>query len=320
MSLVIIAEPLAPEAAELLRAAGHEVVTLDPLPDVHELRRIITPAHALIVRSATQVDAALLSVANELMIAGRAGVGLDNIDVQYATERGVIVCNAPQANVMSAAELTVGLILAGARHIPQAHTALYEGRWERSKWMGNELFAKTAGIVGLGRVGRLVAERLTAFGMDLLGYDPYISQEAVSDVGVTLTDLDDLLTRSDFITVHMPKTSETAGMLDAAKLAITKPGAYLINAARGGIVDEDALLDALEAGQLSGAAIDTWANEPSIDSPLLHRTDVIALPHLGASTHEAQSRSAVTIAECVIAGLAGEPVPTAVNAVGTHQS
>ncbi len=318
MSLVIIAEPLAPEGAELLRAAGHEVMELDPGMDVHELRQVVAPAQALIVRSATQVDAALLSAADDLKIVGRAGVGVDNIDVQYASERGVIVANAPEANVQSAAELAVGLIIASARRIPQAHTALYEGRWERSKWVGTELFGCTAGIIGLGRVGRLVAQRLEAFGMRLVAYDPYVSPESAAEVNVSLLSLEDLLSQSDFITIHLIKTAETTGMLNAETLAHAKPTAFLINTARGGIVDEDALLKALEEGRLGGAAIDTWSNEPSVDSPLLHRTDVIALPHLGASTKEAQIRAAVTIAQCVIDGLAGDPVATAVNTVSSR--
>ncbi len=320
MPLVIIAEPLAPEGAELLSAAGHEVVNTDPKIDVHDLRKAVAPAQGLIVRSATQVDAALLSEANDLKIIGRAGVGIDNIDVQYASERGVIVANAPDANVMSAAELTVGLIIASARRIPQAHTALYEGRWDRSRWMGAELFGRTAGLVGLGRVGRLVAQRLEAFGMRVLAYDPYVTQESASEVNVSIvSDLAQLLSQSDFVSVHMAKTAETTGMLGAENLALMKPGAYLINTARGGLVDEGALLEALENGHLSGAAIDTWAKEPSVDSPLLHRTDVIALPHLGASTIEAQSRAAVTIAQCVIDGLAGRPVATAVNPISSHR-
>ncbi len=320
MSLVIIAEPLAPEGAELLRAAGHEVVDTDPKIGVHDLRKAVAPAQGLIVRSATQVDAAMLSEANDLRIVGRAGVGVDNIDVQYASERGVIVANAPAANVMSAAELTVGLIIASARHIPQAHTALYEGRWDRSQWVGTELFGQTVGLVGLGRVGQLVAQRLEAFGMRVLAYDPYVTQESVSEVNVSIvSDLAQLLSESDFVSIHMAKTAETAGMIGAENLAAMKPGAYLINAARGGLVDETALLEALENGHLSGAAIDTWTKEPSVDSPLLHRTDVIALPHLGASTTEAQSRAAITIAQCVIDGLAGRPVATAVNTISSHR-
>ena len=319
MSLVIIAESLAPEGAEMLRSAGHEVIASDTPIDAHELRQLVAPAQGLIVRSATQVDAALLAGANELKIVGRAGVGVDNIDVQYASERGVIVANAPEANVMSAAELTVGLIIASARHIPQAHAALHEGRWERSKWSGAELFGRTGGIIGLGRVGRLVAQRLEAFGMRVLAYDPYVSQETASEVNASLVDLSALLGQSDFISIHMAKTAETAGMLGEENLALMKPGAYLVNTARGGLVDEDALLKALEAGQLAGAAIDTWSKEPSVDSPLQHRADVIALPHLGASTQEAQLRAAVTIAQCVIDGLAGRPVATAVNPVSSHR-
>lgn len=318
MSTVVIADPLSPEGAEALRAAGHDVVegpfSRDAHGGAHGLRDVVAGAHGLIVRSETRVDAALLSAADELVIVGRAGVGLDNIDVQYASERGVVVANAPDSNVMSAAELTVALILAAARNIPQAHESLREGRWERSLWTGDELFAKTAGIVGLGRVGRLVAHRLAAFGMRLLAYDPYISQESAAEVGATLTELDELLGQADFVTVHMPKTAETVGLLGVERLALCKPGAYVVNCARGGIVDEAALLDALEQGRLAGAAIDTWTTEPTVDSPLMHRSDVVALPHLGAGTHEAQVRAAVTIAASVVAGLAGKPVPGAVNA------
>jgi D-3-phosphoglycerate dehydrogenase / 2-oxoglutarate reductase len=309
---VIVPEKLAPAGLHVLREAGHEVEEhLDLSPE--ELAAVMPGAHALIVRSATQVDAALLEASPDLLVVGRAGVGLDNVDVETATTRGVMVCNAPQSNVVSAAEQAVALMLSLARNIPQAHSALSQGRWERSAWTGVEMFEKTAGIVGLGRVGRLVAERLAGFGMRLTAYDPFVSEESGRELGVEMMDLDELLAGADFVSVHLPKTPETIGLFDSKRLAGMKPTARIVNTARGGIIDETALAEALDLGHLAGAAIDVFDVEPTTESPLFGRPDVVVTPHLGASTGEAQDRAGVTIAEQVELALAGEFVSFAVN-------
>ena len=313
MARVLVAEQLADAGLELLRAAGHEVEVRTGLsPAV--LRAAIVGAQALVIRSATQVDADLLAAGDSLAVVGRAGVGLDNVDVSAATERGVLVCNAPTSNVVSAAEMTVALMLALARHVPQAHQALADGRWERSRWAGMELHGKTAGILGLGRVGRLVAQRIAAFEVAPIAYDPYVSAEAAQSVGVELVSFDELLQRSDIITLHMPRTPETAGLLGTENLAKCRPHALIVNTARGGILDEAAAAAALDAGSLSGIALDVFETEPMTDSPLFGRPDVVATPHLGASTAEAQTRASTQIAEQVNLALAGHPVPHAVNA------
>ena len=312
MARVIVAEQLAQAGLDVLREAGHEVDEQLGL-SASELAAVMPGAQGLIVRSATQVDRALLEASPDLMVVGRAGVGLDNVDVDMATQRGVMVCNAPLSNVVSAAEQAVGLMLSLARNIPQAHSALMQGRWERNSWTGVEMFEKTVGIVGLGRVGRLVAERVAGFGVRLVAYDPYVSEESGREIGVEMMNLDDLLAVADFVSIHLPKTPETIGLFDADRLATMKPSARLVNTARGGIVDEAALAVALERGDLAGAALDVFDAEPTTESPLFGRSDVVATPHLGASTNEAQDRAGVTIAEQVELALAGEFVPFAVN-------
>jgi D-3-phosphoglycerate dehydrogenase len=304
---------------ELLREAGHEVdEQLDLSADA--LLGVIPGAHALIVRSATQVTAELLEAGTDLVVVGRAGIGLDNVDVEAATRRGVMVVNAPQSNILSAAEHAFALLLAQARNIPQAHAALVAGKWERSKWEGVELHGKTLGVVGLGRIGALVAQRALAFGMRLCAYDPYVSPERARQMGVELLSIDELVSTSDFITIHLPKTAETAGLVGRDVLAKAKPGLRVVNAARGGILDEEALYDALVSGQVGGAALDVFATEPCTDSPLFTLSNVVVTPHLGASTAEAQDKAGVTIAEQVILSLAGDFVPFAVNVAATEVS
>ena len=313
MARVLVAERLADAGLDLLRSAGHEVdvrIGLGP----EELRAAIVGAQALVIRSATQVDADLLAAGDSLVVVGRAGVGLDNVDVAAATERGVLVCNAPTSNVVSAAEMTVALMLALARHVPQAHEALTHGRWERSRWGGIEIYRKTIGILGLGHVGRLVAQRIAPFDVALIAYDPYVSAESGGAAGVDMVQFEELLERSDIITLHMPRTPETAGLLGAENLAKCRPGALIVNTARGGILDEAAAATALEDGRLGGVAVDVYATEPATSSPLFGRSDVVATPHLGASTAEAQDRAGTQIAEQVNLALAGDPVPHAVNA------
>ncbi|MBH29254.1 MAG: phosphoglycerate dehydrogenase [Actinobacteria bacterium] len=319
MARVVVSEKLAEAGLDLLRARGHEVdVRLDL--SATELQSIITDAEALIVRSATLVDDQLLEAAKRLQVVGRAGVGLDNVDTAAATSRGILVCNAPESNVVSAAEHSVALLLALARNIPQAHAALTGGRWERGSWTGTELLHKTVGIVGLGRVGRLVAQRVAGFDVRLLAYDPFVSSEAARSINVEMVELDVLLGQSDFVTVHLPKNAKTTGLFDAKQFSKFKPGARLVNAARGGVIVEADLVAALDNGQLAGAALDVFDTEPKSESPLFGRPEVVVTPHLGASTHEAQDRASITIAEQVALALDGDFVPFAVNIAAQEAS
>ncbi len=296
-----------------MRAAGLEVdVRLDLSPA--ELLGVVPGAAALIVRSATQVTAEVLEAGSDLVVVGRAGIGLDNVDVEAATKRGVMVVNAPQSNVLSAAEQTIALLLAQARNTPQADRDLKSGAWNRSRWEGVELHGKTLGIVGLGRVGVLVAQRLLAFGMHLIAYDPYVSPERARQLGVHLVGtVEELVGEADFVTIHLPKTPETIGLFSAELLAKAKPGLRIVNTARGGIIDEAALAAAISSGRVAGAALDVFAKEPTTESPLFGLDSVVVTPHLGASTVEAQDKAGQTIAEQVVLALRGEFVPFAVN-------
>jgi D-3-phosphoglycerate dehydrogenase / 2-oxoglutarate reductase len=255
----------------------------------------------------------LLAAGPDLVVVGRAGIGLDNVDVEAATRRGVMVVNAPQSNIVSAAEHTMALLLAQARNVPQAHSALVAGRWERSRWEGVELADKTLGIVGLGRIGKLVADRARGFGMRLLAFDPFVSAERARQLGVELRPLDQLVADADFLTIHLPKTPETAGLIGRDLLAKAKPTLRLVNVARGGIVDEAALAECIGEGVIAGAALDVFDTEPTTDSPLFGLPSVVVTPHLGASTREAQDKAGETIADMVQLALAGEFVPFAVN-------
>jgi D-3-phosphoglycerate dehydrogenase len=308
----LVTEEIADSGLQELRDAGHDVdIRLGLSPA--ELIDALAGAHALIIRSATKVDGPTLEAATDLVVVGRAGIGLDNVDVAKATELGVMVVNAPVSNIVSAAEQTMALLLAQARNIPQAHSALKAGKWERSQWEGVELYGKTLGVVGLGKIGALVAQRASAFGMRLIAFDPFISEERARHMGVELVDLDTLLAQSDFITIHLPKTKETTNLLDAAALAKTKAGVRIINVARGGIVNEADLADAIRDGHVQGAALDVFEKEPTTESPLFELSSVVVVPHLGASTFEAQDKAGVTIAEQVQLALAGDFVPYAVN-------
>jgi D-3-phosphoglycerate dehydrogenase len=315
---VLVTEELAARGLDAMRAAGLEVdERLGLTPDA--LRGVVGDAAALVIRSATQVDDTLLAAASELVVVGRAGIGLDNVDVDAATRRGVMVVNAPQSNVLSAAEHTLALLLAQARNVPQADADLRRGKWNRSRWEGVELHAKTLGIVGLGRVGVLVAQRAHAFGMQLLAYDPFVSSDRARQLGVTLVPaLDELVRQADFLTIHLPKTPDTLGLVDADLLTHAKPTLRIVNTARGGIIDEAALADALREGRVAGAAIDVWATEPTTESPLFELPNVVVTPHLGASTAEAQDKAGQTIAEQVVLALRGEFVPYAVNLAATE--
>ncbi|MCC5952344.1 MAG: phosphoglycerate dehydrogenase [Acidimicrobiia bacterium] len=312
MARILVTEKIADGGLERLRAAGHEVdlqLSLSP----EELISAVDGASALIIRSATQVTPEVLEAGADLTVVGRAGIGLDNVAVDIATERGVMVVNAPQSNTLSAAEHTMALLLAQARNVPQAHAALVDGRWERSRWEGVELSDKILGIVGLGRIGKLVAQRASAFGMRLVAYDPFVAPERARQINVEMLELDELLATADFVTLHLAKTPETVGLLDADRLAKAKPGLRIINVARGGIVVEADLADAIRSGHIGGAAIDVFATEPTTESPLFGLPEVVVTPHLGASTREAQDKAGDTIAEMVGLALAGEFVPFAVN-------
>jgi D-3-phosphoglycerate dehydrogenase len=282
-------------------------------PDRQKLLAAVPDADALLVRSATTVDAEVLAAAPKLKIVARAGVGLDNVDVDAATERGVLVVNAPTSNIHSAAEHALALLLAAARQVTAADASLRAHTWKRSSFSGTEIFGKTVGVVGLGRIGQLVGQRLTAFGADVIAYDPYVSPARAAQLGVELVSLDELLTRADFISVHLPKTPETAGLIDKEALAKTKPGVIIVNAARGGLVDEEALAEAVSSGRVRAAGIDVFAKEPCTDSPLFELPQVVVTPHLGASTAEAQDRAGTDVAASVRLALAGEFVPDAVN-------
>src|SRR6478672_7388302 len=320
MKRVLVSEQLADSGLEAMRAAGLEVdVRLGLSPD--ELLDAIRGASALVIRSATQVNAQVIEAADELVVVGRAGIGLDNVDVEVATKRGVMVVNAPQSNVLSAAEHTIALLLAQARNIPQAHRDLKDHQWNRSRWEGVELHNKTLGIVGLGRVGVLVAQRANAFGMQLAAYDPYVSADRARQLGVDLVPtVEELVARADFLTIHLPKTPDTIGLVDAELLTHAKPTLRIVNTARGGIVDEAALADAVRNGVIAGAALDVFAAEPTTESPLFELDSVVVTPHLGASTAEAQDKAGNTIAEQVVLALAGDFVPFAVNVAAAEAS
>ena len=309
---VLVTETLSEQGLDLLRR-DFEVDVRTELAK-GDLVGEIGAYDALIIRSATKVTAEVLEAAAALKVVARAGIGLDNVDVETATRRGVMVVNAPQSNVISAAEQAMALLLAQARNLPQAHADLIVGRWERAKWEGVELAGKTLGLVGLGRVGSLVAARAAGFAMRVIAFDPYVSAERAKEIGVELMPtVEALLVQCDFVSVHLPRSPETEGLLGEKELRMMKPDARLINTARGGIVDEDALAKVLADGHLGGAALDVFATEPTTASPLFALPNVVVTPHLGASTREAQDKAGVTVAEMVRLALKGEFVPYAVN-------
>jgi D-3-phosphoglycerate dehydrogenase / 2-oxoglutarate reductase len=314
LPIVLVAEELSPAAIALLES-GFEVRHVDGA-DRARLLPALADADAVIIRSATRMDEEALAHAPNLRVVARAGVGLDNVDVDAATKAGVMVVNAPTSNIVSAAEHAVALLLALARNLPQANASLRAGEWKRSAFTGVELESKVAGLLGLGRIGALVAVRLVALGMRVIAYDPYVPTARAAQLGVRLVGLEELLAEADFVSVHLPKNAETAGLIGDAELRRMKPGARLVNAARGGLVDEHALALALKEGRLAGAALDVYATEPCTDSPLFSFDNVIATPHLGASTHEAQEKAGTQVARSVRLALAGEFVPDAVNVQG----
>ncbi len=309
---ILIADPIAQEGIDRLAEAAD--VDLKTGLDPKELLAIIADYDALIVRSETKVTAAVIAAATKLRAIGRAGVGVDNIDVAAATEQGIVVVNAPTGNTISAAELAVALLLALARNLPAADTSLRGGAWKRADFIGVELRGKTAGVVGLGQVGSAVARRLVAMEMRVLGHDPFVPDDRARLLGVELVDLPTLLQESDFITLHTTLTPGAPALLGAEQLSAVKPGVRLVNTARGGLIDEAALLDALDEGRVAGAALDVFEHEPATGNPLTRHPRVIATPHLGASTREAQERVAVDVAREVLTVLDGHPASTAVNA------
>ena len=312
MARILVTEEIAEGGLDRLRAAGHEVeVSLDLSPE--QVLTALEGTSALIIRSATNVTDEVLTAGRDLVVVGRAGIGLDNVDVDAATRRGVMVVNAPESNIVSAAEHTMALLLAQARNVPQAHSALVAGRWERSKWEGVELADKTLGIIGFGRIGKLVADRARAFGLRLIAFDPFVSADRAHHLGVELLSLDQVVMESDFLTIHLPKTPETTGLIGRDLLVKAKPTLRIINVARGGIVDEAALADAVRDGVIAGAALDVFDAEPTTESPLFGLESVVVTPHLGASTREAQDKAGDTIADMVQLALAGDFVPFAVN-------
>ncbi|WP_216917548.1 phosphoglycerate dehydrogenase [Nocardia sp. NBC_01377] len=312
--VVLIADKLAQSTVDAL-GDGVEVRWVDG-PDRPALLAAVPEADALLVRSATTVDAEVLEAGKNLKIVARAGVGLDNVDVPAATERGVMVVNAPTSNIHTAAEHAVTLMLAAARQVPAADATLRERTWARSKFNGVEIFDKTVGVVGLGRIGQLFAARLAAFETKIVAYDPYVSPARAAQLGIELLSLDELLERADLISIHLPKTPETKGIIGKEAIAKTKPGVIIVNAARGGLVDEAALADAIKSGHVRAAGLDVFETEPCTDSPLFDLPQVVVTPHLGASTSEAQDRAGTDVAKSVLLALAGEFVPGAVNVTG----
>lgn len=314
MYRILVSDKLGESGLKRLDAAADATYDMKTGLSPEELKAILPEYDALIVRSGTKVTADLLSAAEKLQVIGRAGMGVDNIDVPAATERGVVVMNTPGANSIATAELTLALMLAASRHVAQADASLKAGEWRRSEFVGRQLYGKTLGIIGFGRIGRLVAERAQAFGMEVLAYDPYVTEEVARDLGVLLVDLDVLLGQSDYVTLHTAVSPESERMINATTLSQMKDGAILVNAARGKLVDEAALAEALTSGKLSAAAVDVYSKEPpDTDNPLIGLPNVIDTPHLGASTVEAQQAVGEQIVDQVLAALRGTDFSNAVN-------
>ena len=313
--VVLIAEELSPATLDAL-GPDFEVRNCDGSDRGQLLAALAAGVDAVLIRSATKMDAEAIAAAKGLKVIARAGVGLDNVDIPAATTAGVMVVNAPTSNIVSAAELAIALLLSSARFISPAHAALRQGKWARSKYTGAELFEKTLGIVGFGRIGQLVAARMQAFGMEIVAYDPYLQPARAAQLGVKLVELDELLRVSDFITIHLPKTKETANLIGVEALKKVKPSVRIVNAARGGVLDENALFEAIKEGRVAGAGLDVYVTEPCTDSPLFTLDNVVATPHLGASTDEAQERAGIAVAVSVRKALSGELVPDAVNVKG----
>jgi D-3-phosphoglycerate dehydrogenase len=314
MFRILITDDLSPQAVERLEAAEDVNFEVVRRPAPEDLCEIIPSYDAIIIRSSVRVDADLLEAASQLRVIGRAGMGLDNVDIDAASLRGVIVMNTPGANTVATTEHAVAMLLALCRHVPQADVSVRSGKWTRGQFTGVQLYRKTLGILGLGRIGAQVARRTQAFGMSVIAFDPYISDDVARELNVTLVDLDELWSRSDFITLHTALTPETRGMINVTAIARMKPGVRLVNCARGGLVDDVALVDALRSGHIAGAALDVFADEPlPSDSPLRDLPNVVLTPHIAASTVEAQRDVGTQIVDQVLAALRGEDFRNAVN-------
>lgn len=310
--IVLIAEKLAQSAMDVL-GTDFDIRYVDGA-DRAALLPALADADAVLIRSATTIDAEALAAAPKLRVVARAGIGLDNVDVPASTARGVLVVNAPQSNIITAAEHAIALLLSVARQIPAAHATMAAGEWKRSKFVGVEIAEKTVGVVGLGRIGQLFAARIAAFGTNVIAYDPYLQPARAAALGVQLVDLPTLLREADIISIHLPRTPETLGLIGAAELATVKPNVLIVNAARGGLIDEQALADALAEGRVAGAGIDVYVKEPmTADNPLRSAPNVVLTPHLGASTEEAQDKAGTAVARSVKLALRGDFVPDAVN-------
>ncbi len=309
---VLVKEKIADAGVDLLRAEFDVELGLDW--DQDELERRIGEFDAILIRSATKMTAALIGLAGRLKVIGRAGTGVDNVDMDAATERGIIVANAPESNSIAAAEHTLALALALCRNVPQAHSSLVDGDWARSRYGGNELFGKTLGVIGFGRIGQLVAQRAHAFDMEVVAFDKFVSAERFRELGVEgLESSEELYRRADLITIHLPKTPETIGWIDAEAISRMRDGVRIVNCARGELIDLDALLAGLDSGKVAGAALDVFPTEPFTEHPMFERDDIVVTPHLGASTAEAQDRAGIVTAEQVRAALTGGVVTNAVN-------
>lgn len=314
MDRILVTEKISQEGVDALKAGADVDVRLDLDKDVDALLEVLPAYDALVVRSATKVTAQVIEVGKRLRVIGRAGSGVDNIDVEAATQRGIIVVNAPASNNVAVAELSIGLLLSLARQIPQSHASLQSGKWDRGKFMGWEVRDKTLGLIGLGRIGAEVARRARGLEMHILTYDPVVSVDRADQLGVTLVPLNELLARSDVISLHVPLVDSTRNLIDAAQIAQMKPGAFIINTSRGGVVNEEALLAALESGHLAGAALDVYSKEPPTGNPLIGHPKIVTTPHLGASTAEAQTLTGTDVAEGVLVALSGGTPRYAVNA------
>jgi len=314
MAKIIVSDKLSQEGVKILEEAGLEVdCKFGISPD--ELKKVIEDYQAIIIRSGTKLTCDIIEKANNLKIIGRAGVGVDNVDIGAATKKGIIVMNAPGGNTISTCEQTFALMLAAARNIAPAYASLMNKKWERSKFKGIELYSKVLGVIGLGRIGKEVVKRAVSFGMEVLVYDPFVSQEIAERSGVKLVELKEILKNSDFITIHTPLTEDTKNLISHEQFALMKPNAFIINCARGGIVNEDALYEALKAKKIAGAALDVFSKEPPLDSKLLELDNILVTPHLGASTDEAQVNVAIEVAHCVKDALLGKAIRNAVNYV-----
>jgi D-3-phosphoglycerate dehydrogenase len=310
---VLVSDTLAEEGIEVFRKAEGMEVDVETNLSPEELKAVIPEYDAIAIRSATRLTADIIEAAERLKVIGRAGIGVDNVDIEAATRKGIVVMNTPEGNTITTAEHTISLMLSMARRIPQATASVKAGKWEKKKFMGTEVFNKTLGIIGMGRIGRIVADRAKGLHMNVIAYDPYLSQEVITRLGVEMVTLDELLARSDFITIHTPKTKDTVNLINKKAFEKMKKGVYLINCARGGIVNERDLYEAIVSGKVAGAALDVFENEPPGDNPLLGLEQVICTPHLGASTEEAQVNVAVAVAEQIVEFLLRGTVRNAVN-------